>query len=83
MCFFKMPKMSQPQVAPQLPSIRETTAPEPESPLFGGGADALASKGEMAAGKKGVQGLKIPQIEAPASLSTATGVSRSGFNIYR
>lgn len=83
MCFFKpkLPAIQMPNVAQNIPAITETKAPEPNAPVFGGGAQALVESGET--GKKGISGLKIPSLERAAGLQSLTGVSRSGFNVTR
>lgn len=83
MCFFKpkLPKIEMPNVGQLAPAIRETVAPEPNAPVFGGGVQDLADSGETA--KKGVTGLKVPKLEMAAGIGSSTGASKAGFNVYR
>ncbi|MEI2606475.1 hypothetical protein V8O11_22155 [Erwinia aphidicola] len=57
MCFFK-PKMPAPVKPPEKPAITETTAPEPQALVVGGGEAATTDQGE-GKGKKGQSSLKI------------------------
>lgn len=80
MCFFKpkLPKIQMPQVTGVLPGLKESTSPEPQAAIFGGGVDELAKE----VGKKGVSGLKVPTLEKAAGIGSATG-AMSGFNVVR
>ncbi|BAJ51822.1 hypothetical protein CJ97_gp34 [Ralstonia phage RSB2] len=57
MCFFK-PKMPAPVQPPEKPAITETSAPEPQALVIGGGEAATTDQGE-GKGKKGQSALKI------------------------
>lgn len=79
MCFFKvkMPKAINPQLP--APTVTETTAPEPQAPVFGGGADSIAKE----TSKSGVRGLKVPKAPSAERVATTTGATASGLNTYR
>lgn len=65
--------------APEAPTIKETTAPEPEAPIFGGTDAKNDEKAGDTKPKKGVSGLKI-QLDPPKADST--GANR-GLNTRR
>lgn len=67
-CFFKPKAVAQPD-APDLPTITETKAPEPQAPVFGGG-DVVAP--EMGSSKKtGVSSVKV----AKPAMNVNTGAN--------
>lgn len=71
MCFAKAPKAQAVDV-PDLPTIQETKAPEPQAPVFGGG-DVVAP--EMGDSKKtGVSTLKVAK-------PTITPAAKTGANL--
>lgn len=70
MCF-SAPKVTMPKVA-ELPTIKETTAPEPAAPVLGGGGVA-APEVSGTSKKTGVSALKVkPKMAAKA---VATGAN--------
>lgn len=81
MCFFKakLPAAVNPDATQALPTIQETKAPEPTSPIFGGTEADLkdaASRSAETGGKRGISSLKIAT-EAPA-VSTGANMGASG-----
>lgn len=56
MCF-SAPKVKMPEVVDK-PTITETTAPEPQAPVFGGG-DSSATETSSNAKKTGISSLKV------------------------
>lgn len=72
MCFFKAPKVKMPEVKDK-PTITETTAPEPEAPVFGGNTESDSTETSAATRKSGLGSLKVTRA---ASMTDITGANR-------